>query len=123
MAVSPRVEVIDEPRIRVVRFQESRLYDDGVVREVFDQLASALPASAATGFVLDFSGVETISSSMLGKLILLQRRIDGQRGRMRLCNLSNTVRAVFRSTNLDRLFQIDRDLRESREALAEPART
>jgi anti-sigma B factor antagonist len=60
--------------------------------------------------ILDFSGVELVSSAMLGKLILLQRRVDAEGGRLRLCELSLGVRAVFKSTNLDRLFKIDRDL-------------
>ena len=37
-------------------------------------------------------------------------------GRLRICELSPTVRAVFRTSNLDRLFAIDRDRREALEA-------
>jgi anti-anti-sigma regulatory factor len=61
--------------------------------------------------------VEFLSSMMLGKLIAVQRRMDNQGGRIRFCEMSDAVRGVFRSSNLDRLFALDRDLRQAREAL------
>jgi anti-sigma B factor antagonist len=66
--------------------------------------------------ILDFSSVDLISSTLLGKLILLQRRVDGTGGKLRLCEMSGTVRSVFKTSNLDRLFAIDRDRREALEA-------
>jgi anti-sigma B factor antagonist len=79
---------------------------------------AAVPTHGSKGTILDFSGVDLVSSAMLGKLILLQRRVDTSGTRLRLCELTDSVRAVFKSTNLDRLFHIDRDQRESLEALA-----
>jgi anti-sigma B factor antagonist len=49
----------------------------------------------------------------LSKLILIQRRVDGTRGKLRLCELSPVLQQVFRTSNLDRLFSIDRDQRTS----------
>ncbi len=118
MAVVSRIDVQEEPGLRVIRFLDKRLFDDLTIRDVYDQVAGVFPRSGETAVILDFSGVEALSSAMLGKLILLQRRVDTVHGRLRLCEMNNTIRAVFRSTNLDRLFQIDRDLNESREVLA-----
>ena len=61
--------------------------------------------------VVDFSDVSLISSTFLSKLILLQRRIDATRGKMRLCEMTPMIQQVFRTSNLDRLFKIDRDQR------------
>ncbi len=112
-----RVTHSDDSGARVIRFEDRRLFDDAVVREVSDQVFGAMPRSGPIAMVLDFSGVETISSSMLGKLLLLQRRVDNSGGQLRLCELSNIVKSVFATTNLDRLFAIDRDLNESLEAI------
>jgi anti-anti-sigma regulatory factor len=54
---------------------------------------------------------------MLGKLILLQRRADAAGTKLRLCELGDAVRSVFKTTNLERLFTIDRDSRAAMEAL------
>lgn len=110
MAVTPRIEVIESGPARVVLFKDRMVFDDKTVREVGEQIGAALPGNGEVlRVVLDFSGVDIISSSLLGKLILLQRRIDSTGGRLRLCELSPTVAAVFRTSNLDRLFAIDRD--------------
>ena len=74
--------------------------------------AAALPNDGTPiRLVVDFSDVNLISSTLLSKLILLQRRIDGSHGKMRLCELSPVIQQVFRTSNLDRLFRIDRDQR------------
>ena len=114
MAVTPRIEVAESGSARVVSFKDRMVFDERTVREVGEQIAAALPDDGKPlRLVLDFSGVDLISSSLLGKLILLQRRIDTTGGKLRLCELSPTVQQVFRTSNLDRLFKIDRDRSEA----------
>jgi anti-sigma B factor antagonist len=117
MPVTPRINVSNVEGVTVLRFFETRLFDDAVVRDIGEQLMAALPTGRAVRVVVDFTGVEIVSSAMLGKLILLQRRVDATDGKLRLCELGDAVRAVLRSTNLDRLFGIDRDVRAALEAL------
>jgi anti-sigma B factor antagonist len=117
MPVTPRISLTNDEGVTVVHFLERRLFDDSIVREVGEQLMAALPTGTALLVVLDFTGVEIVSSAMLGKLILLQRRVDASGGKLRLCELGDAVRGVFKSTNLDRLFGIDRDVRAALEAL------
>ena len=57
-------------------------------------------------------------SSLLSKLILLQRRVDASHGKLRLCEMTPVLQSVFRTSNLDRLFTINRDLREALAAFA-----
>jgi anti-sigma B factor antagonist len=110
MPVNPRIEVTESDAARVVTFKDRMVFDERTVREVGDQIGASLPNDGQPlKVVLDFTGVDLISSSLLGKLILLQRRIDSTGGRLRLCELSPTVHAVFRTSNLDKLFAIDRD--------------
>jgi anti-anti-sigma factor len=118
MPVPSRLNIRDEHGVRIVRFLDRMLYDETTARAVGDELAAAVPRSGPVALILDFSGVEALSSTMLGKIILLQRRIDGAGGRLRLCEMSKPVRDVFRTSRLDQIFAIDRDLAESREALA-----
>jgi len=110
MPATLRIEVTDADGAQVVSFRERLLFDDKTVREVADQLNAALATDGKPiRLVLDFTGVDLISSSLLGKLILLLRRVEGGGGRLLLCELSPTVQAVFRTSNLDKLFKIVRD--------------
>src|SRR4051812_10881225 len=110
MTSASRIDIREDNSVRVVRFLDRHLFDERTVREVADQVSAALPNDGSPIYlVLDFSDVALISSSFLSKLILLQRRVDASRGQLRLCELSPVVQQVFRPSNLDRLFHIDRD--------------
>jgi anti-sigma B factor antagonist len=118
MATPTRIQVDDVDNVKVVRFNDHQLFDERTVREVAEQISIMLPTDATPiRLVLDFSDVSLISSTLLSKLILIQRRVDATRGKLRLCELSPVLSQVFRTSNLDRLFTIDRDLRSSLEAL------
>ncbi len=112
MANAPRITVRETDGVIVIRFQEQHVFDERTVREVSDQIAAVLPNDGSPiRLVLDFTGVNLISSSLLSKLILLQRRVDGTGGKLRLCEISPLLQQVFRTSNLDRLFSLDRDQR------------
>jgi anti-sigma B factor antagonist len=112
MAVTPRIQVNETNGITVVRFQDRQLFDERTVREVADQILAALPNdNSPIRIILDFSDVNLISSTLLSKLILLQRRVANSGGKLRLCEMSPVIQQVFRTSNLDRLFSIDRDQR------------
>jgi anti-sigma B factor antagonist len=117
MATPSRIQVHDVDGVKVVRFNDRQLFDERTVREVAEQIAISLPNDGTPiRLVLDFSDVSLISSTLLSKLILIQRRVDASRGKLRLCELSPVLQQVFRTSNLDRLFTIDRDQRTSLEA-------
>jgi anti-sigma B factor antagonist len=118
MPAPPRIQVNDANGVKIVRFNDQQLFDERTVREVSEQIAISLPSDGTPiRLVLDFSEVNLISSSALSKLILIQRRVDATRGKLRLCELSTILQQVFRTSNLDRLFAIDRDQRTSLEAM------
>ena len=119
MTSTPRLNVQEIDGVKVIRFQDRQLFDERTVRDVSEQIMATLPNDGGPiKLIIDFMDVSLISSSMLSKLILLQRRIDGTRGRLRLCEMSPVIQQVFRTSNLDRLFAIDRDQRASLSAFS-----
>ena len=117
MGTSNFIELREVDQVKVISFKEKHLFDERTVKEVSDQIAASLPNDGSPiNLILDFSDVALISSSLLSKMILLQRRIELTRGKLRLCELSSVIESVFRTSNLDRLFKIDRDRRASIEA-------
>src|SRR4051794_39471773 len=103
MAVPARIAVDDEDGVPVVRFLDRQLMDDRVVREVGDQITASLPRTGPVALILDFANVTMMSSAMIGRLVLLQRRADSSGGRLRLCEMGTAVRDALRTTNLDRV--------------------
>ena len=110
MPAPTRFDLTAVDGVQVVSFRDRLLFEDKVVRETTDQLNASLPNDGQPlRVVVDFTGVDLISSSLLGKLILLLRRVDGGHGRLVLCELSPNVQSVFRTSNLDKRFKIVRD--------------
>jgi anti-sigma B factor antagonist len=116
MAVTPRIQVGQADGVQIIRFMDRQLFDERTVREVADQILAALPNDGSPiRLILDFTDVNLVSSTLLSKLILLQRRVASSGGKLRLCEMSPIIQQVFRTANLDRLFTIDRDQRASLE--------
>jgi anti-sigma B factor antagonist len=114
MSVTPRIQISESDGVQVVRFRDRQLFDEKTVREVADQLLAALPNDGSPiRLVLDFTDINLVSSTLLSKLILLQRRVASTGGKLRLCEMTPVIQQVFRTANLDRLFSIDRDQRSA----------
>ncbi len=111
-----RLTTIDEGNVRIIRFEDRWIFDDLVVREAGEQLLAALPP-AGKAAIIDFSNVESLSSIMLMKLVTLQRQAELRGVQLRFCEISNTVKDVLRTTNLERMFKIDRNRSESLDAV------
>lgn len=56
---------------------------------------------------LDCAGLEYISSAGLGVLLRTQKRVMAQGGGLRLVNVSNHIRDVFRYSGFDKIFAIE----------------
>jgi anti-sigma B factor antagonist len=112
MPATTHIDARDIDDVKVIRFRDRQLFDERTVREVAEQIAAVLPNDGTPiKLVIDFTDVALLSSSFLSKLILLQRRVDASHGKLRLCEMSAIVQSVFRTSNLDRLFTIERDQR------------
>ncbi len=56
--------------------------------------------------LLDFEGVEFLSSSVLGKLIKLNGEVEDRGGQLIISSLSPKIAEVFKITKLDKIFQL-----------------
>ena len=60
----------------------------------------------ARALLVDFAGVDYISSAGLRVMLLLARRLRDQRGRLTLCSLNDAVRQVFELAGFLQLFAV-----------------
>ena len=75
----------------------------------FSQLEQHLTALAAEGqhrVVIDFSGVDYISSAGLRVMLSLAKRIKDAKGRVALCGMNDSVRQVFQLAGFLALFDV-----------------
>lgn len=63
--------------------------------------------------VIDFSGVNYISSAGLRVFLLVAKRLGAVQGTVRLCALNSTLREVFDISGFSRLFDIAATVQEA----------
>lgn len=106
-----RIVVTDQGGVSVVRFVDRKIADSGNIEEMGTELTSLVTEEKRQFLLLNFEGVDFLSSAALNKLISLNNSAKKANGRLKLCNLRAEILEVFKLTRLDRLF----DIRKSEE--------
>jgi len=90
----------------IIRFKQSDILDQINIQEIGEEMSRLVEETRGIKLIVDFKGVEYLSSTVLGKLITLKRKVDAQSGKLRLCNIKKTILEVFSITKLDTIFEI-----------------
>ena len=101
------LDLKDAGEVLVVGFKQASILDQRIIDQIGREFEQAgLEASGNRKLLLNFQGVEFMSSAMLGKLITLFKKLQARSGRLILCNISPEIQEVFKITKLDKLFTI-----------------
>src|SRR5712664_1423801 len=107
-----RLEVEDIGDVTVVNFTDKKILDEQNIQIIGEQLFSLIDELGRKKILLNFGNVEYMSSAALGKLITLNKKVQGASGKLVLCNIDANIREVFEITRLDKLFVIKGDEQE-----------
>jgi anti-sigma B factor antagonist len=95
----------------IVYFSAAKITDEDQIQETKQSLheISQHAADEAKKLVIDFSGVQFMSSAMLGELVLISDFAKKNSLDLRLANLSPVLLEVFNISRLHRIFPFDDD--------------
>ena len=102
----------------VVRFTVPRLSEDLNVEQLGHDLFSLVDQLDLAALVVSMGGIEYLNSSVLGKLITLHRRLHRKAGRLVLCEPSETVRDILKTSRLLDYFRVTDNVAAAVSALA-----
>ena len=89
------------------RFTSSKVADEAMVQQIGRELLDLVDAAAETKKLLvSFKGVEFMSSALIGKLVLLNKKAKASGVQLGFCELAPNVLEVFRITRLNKVFRI-----------------
>ena len=92
--------------VTVVNFMDKKILDEANIQEIGDELFDLVDKRYKVKLVLNFENVEFLSSAALGKLITLSKKVQAEKGSLKLCAISPQIYEVFRITKLNKLFDI-----------------
>ncbi len=104
-----RLTVQRDGDITNVRFVDRNILEESRIQEIAAQVGQIIDQSTTPKLLLDFTGVEHLSSAALGALITINNRIRKKGGQLRLANIDPQIYEVFAITKLNKLFQIHDD--------------
>lgn len=95
--------------VTVVQFQESSILDALTIQGISDELNHLVESQHKQKLLLNFTKVEFLSSSALGVLVMIKKKVDAIKGELVICGMKKELRKVFKITNLDKLFKFADD--------------
>jgi anti-anti-sigma factor len=103
MSVYHQIAVWKDGDVHIVRFGEHRILDELAVEKIWGELSSVADRSECRKLLLNFAGVERLTTLMLGKLVMLNRQMGSKGGRLGLCEISTEILEVFATTKLSQI--------------------
>jgi anti-sigma B factor antagonist len=101
-----RIEVEDVGGVAVVEFVDKRILDEQNIQMIGEQLFELVDTLGKKKIVVNFANVEYLSSAALGRLVSLNKKVQGVSGKLALCNIKPEIKEVFSITRLDKVMQI-----------------
>ena len=92
--------------VLVVYFNDKQILDQIKIQELSTALMAVIAKVPSGKLLLDFSAVEFMSDSMLGRLVELRNRCKEERIEIKLCRIAPEIMELFKITRLGRLFEI-----------------
>jgi anti-sigma B factor antagonist len=118
MATHRRIDVSKLGDVTIVRFMDKKILDEAGILELGAELFGLVEQDNRKSLLLNFFGVEFLSSAALGKLITLDRKVKSHKGRMKMSNIRPEILEVFQITKLNKIFDIRKDEAEALSAFA-----
>jgi len=94
----------------MVSITQARILDEASIRAIgteFEKLT--LEAASGRKLLLNFKGVEFMSSAMLGQIMRLSKKCKADNIKLKLCSICPQILEAFTITRLDKVLDIAAD--------------
>lgn len=95
--------------VLVAGFTETKILDEAKIQQVSEELNSISDLVEHNKLLLNFNGVKFMSSSVLGRLVQLNKKCKADKTDLKMCNISPEIMEVFKITRLNKVFDIHAD--------------
>ena len=103
------LRTVENEDVTVVYFNEAKILDDARIQQIGADLLEMSNKAAEGKLLLNFQGVAFMSSAMIGKLVLLNKKCKTNNVQLKLCNITPNVAEVFKIMRLNKVFDIYKD--------------
>lgn len=98
-----------EGGVIVAFFNDAKILDEQKIQQIGNDLIASTELAKAGRMVLNFSGVSFMSSHMIGKLVLLNKKCKAANVTLKFCTIAPSIMEVFKIMKLNKVFDIYAD--------------
>lgn len=97
--------------VTIVYFNDAKILDEAKIQQIGKELMEKAADIAADSkkMLVNFENVTFMSSAMIGKVILLNKKAKSSDIKLKLCNISDNVMEVFKLMRLHKILDICKD--------------
>ncbi|MHC4570635.1 MAG: STAS domain-containing protein [Planctomycetota bacterium] len=115
--IKPRISVEYAENATIATFTDENILEEKDIQALQESLMSVIEQAEQLNLILDFSNVRFLSSSVLGLLIRISKKVYERDGQLKLCNINSKIHEIFKITRLNKIFDIYKDLEGAVESL------
>ena len=101
----------------IIKIKESKVYDEAMVSIINDEINQVLDSNDKKFIILDFSKVKYLSSSFLGKIISINKKVKTKEGKLFLVGLNVDIMEVFQITKLEKFFNFQSNIESALDSI------
>jgi anti-sigma B factor antagonist len=103
---SSHLKIKRSEAVSVVEFADRKILEELSIQEIGEELTQLVESEPGIKLLLNFRNVDHLSSAALGMLITLNRKVQEQKGALKLSEINRQIFEVFKITKLNRVFDI-----------------
>jgi anti-anti-sigma regulatory factor len=120
MALGPYEHLLEVEQVgeaTIVRFKRRTILESAAIEAIGEHLLNLSGEEGRRIFLLNFRGVESLTSGMLGKFVALQRALDAVGGRLAFCCVDPFLMEIFKIVQVPQFVPIHSDEPQALQAL------
>lgn len=107
--VHPNISIDYHGLVVVATLEDDKILDETQLEALEGSFLPLIDQNPGIQLIVDFSNVQFLTSSVLGLLIRMSKKIYEGKGQLRLCAINPKIQEVFKITRLDKIFEIFTD--------------
>jgi anti-sigma B factor antagonist len=117
-SIKPRISVEYAENATIITFTDEKILEEKDIKALQESIMSVIEsAGGGIKLILDFCNVRFLSSTVLGLLIRISKKVYEHDGQLKLCNIDPKIYKIFKITRLTKIFDIYDDIESATESL------
>ena len=104
--INPNLSLEFRGQVVIATLTDEKILDEDQLQGLEGSFLPLIEQTPQIQLIIDFSNVKFLTSSVLGLLIRVSKKVYETEGQLRLCSIGSKILDVFRITRLDKIFEI-----------------